>query len=146
MNLTQHFTDEELGLAGCDVRIVSNATYLCERILEPIRAHYDKPIRIHSGYRDPVHNARVGGKPDSWHLYEGNHAAADFDVVGVLLKDCFDWIRLQSKLNFDKVIIEYAGDQPATIHIQVDAIEEPRRLAYVGGTGDSHSYTPVMVA
>lgn len=44
------------------------------RRLELLRAALGRPIPIVSGYRCPVHNARVGGAKDSQHVYA---AAAD---------------------------------------------------------------------
>ena len=146
VNLTEHFLDVELGVAGCSQRILDNATFLCREVLEPIRNHYQKPIRVHDGYRDAGHNRRVGGKPTSWHLFDGSHAAADFHVIGVDLKESFDWIRLESALPFDKVILELSLGVPATIHVQVDCLAMPRRLAYTGGVGDSQNYQSVTVA
>lgn len=146
MKLTEHFLDTELGVAGCDDRLIGNAVYLCQKLLEPIRAHFGQPVHIHDGYRDTEHNLRVGGKPDSWHLYEQGHAAADIDVAGVSLVEVFKWLRLESGLPFDKVILETTNGQPATIHLQIDCLIAPRRLAYEGGTGDSHIYTAVEVA
>lgn len=39
MQLTPNYTAEQLGVAGCEQRLIDNARVLCERILEPIRAH-----------------------------------------------------------------------------------------------------------
>ena len=146
VKLTENFLDTELGVAGCDIRLIGNATFLCVKLLEPIRAHFGKPVRVHDGYRDPAHNDRVGGKPGSWHLFEAGHAAADISVQDVPLQEAFDWIRLESGLPFDKVILESSGGQPATIHLQIDCLVAPRRLAYTGGTGASFTYNPVEVA
>jgi Peptidase M15 len=144
--LTEHFSEEELGVAGCDPRLANNAKALCDRILEPIRDQYGEPLRVHDGYRDPGHNARVGGKAASWHLYSGTQAAADIDVQGIPLREVFDWVRLKSGLPFDKVILETnAAGIPACIHLQFDYASGPRRLAYIGGTGNSQSYTPMSV-
>jgi hypothetical protein len=146
MKLTEHFDDWELGVANCQTRLIENARFLCAEILEPIRAHYGVPVRVHDGYRDPAHNLRVGGKGASWHLFLGTQVAADFHVVGVDIKETFDWIRLESKLPFDKAIIEYSGGHPACIHVQVNVTGEPRRLAYKGDTGAGTAYEPMEVA
>lgn len=38
-------------------------------ILEKVRAAVGKPLIINSAYRDPIHNARVGGAPLSRHKF-----------------------------------------------------------------------------
>ena len=66
-------------------------------------------------------------------------------------EEVFDWIRLESGLQFDKVILEShppppEGDgKPAAVHIQVDTLQAPRRLAYTGSTGAGTVYTPQTV-
>ena len=78
--LTEHFEDQELGVEGCDQRHLDNAKFLCEQVLEPIRAKFG-PVHVHDGYRDPGHNAAVGGKTESFHLFIDGHAAADIDAL-----------------------------------------------------------------
>lgn len=143
--LAPYFTYEELGVLGCEDRIVQNAIEVCHIILIPVREHFAKPVRVHDGYRDWEHNMRVGGKPTSFHLYDEGKGAGDFDVVGAGLVQVFDWIRLESKLMFDKIILEKRGGIPRCIHAQINRFAQPRRLAYVGGTGDSTSYQKVEV-
>jgi zinc D-Ala-D-Ala carboxypeptidase len=145
MKLTEHFFEEELGVAGADERVVRNAKALCERVLEPIRQRFGA-VHVHSGYRSPKHNRSVGGKKDSWHLYEGGHAAADFHVEGVELEYLFGWMRLLSRLPFDKVILERKDGAARCIHVQMDCEAEPRRLAFSGSTGDGKVYMPEVVA
>jgi hypothetical protein len=144
--LTEHFSEQELGVEFADERVKENARYLCEQILEPIRAHYATAIRVNSGYRPPAHNKEVGGKPTSYHLYDDGRAAVDVSVPGVAITQVFTWLRMASDLPFDKVILEYTGDIPEIVHVQVDRTNTPRRLAYVGSTGDGHNYIPQEVA
>ncbi len=146
MKLSDNFSDAELGVQNAEERILDNAKFLCETLLEPIRARYNYPLRVHDGYRDTAHNARVGGKLTSWHLFVGAQAAADFDVLNVGLRAAFDWICLESKLPFDKCILEAdASGIPRCIHIQVSRTDPPRRLAYKGAIGAGTSYIPVRV-
>ena len=146
MKLTENFADTELGVCDVEQRLVDNATFLCTALLEPIRAHFGAPLRIHDGYRDPGHNGRVGGKPTSWHLFENSRAAADFDVTNTGLRSAFDWIRLESKLPFDKVILETdSSGVPRCIHIQTAKDEAPRREAYSGNVGNATKYTAMPV-
>ena len=145
MNLTEHFTDAELGVVGADQRLIDSATFLCSQILESIRKEFG-PVHVHDGYRSPEHNAAVGGKPTSYHQFNGTQAAADIDVLPTGYQECFDWIRLESGLPFDKVILETnAAGVAAAIHIQVDTATMPRRLAYTGSTGAGTVYVPQEV-
>jgi hypothetical protein len=145
MNLSPHFTDDELNVTGENPRLLTSAQFLCVTLLEPIRTKFGA-VRIHDGYRSPDHNAAVGGKPTSWHQFDGTESAADFDCTKTSYQEVFDWIRLESELPFDKVILEHNGaGEPRCIHIQVDRTATPRRLAYTGSTGAGTVYTPVEV-
>lgn len=148
MQLSAHFSDAELGVVGAEKRVIENAIYLCTQLLEPIRDHFGRPVNIHDGYRNVDHNRAVGGKIASFHLYHGGQAAADLDVGGDTLptyRQVFDWIRLQSHLPFDKVILEMnSAGEDACVHIQVDRGSEPRREAFVGGTGAGNQYMLVQ--
>ena len=146
VQLTEHFTVEELGIVPADPVLMQNALYLCEQLLEPIRAKFG-PVHVHDGYRAPAHNFEVGGKEKSYHLYLAGEAAADIDVKPTAgLSELFDWIRLESGLPFDKVILEFgelAGE--GCVHLQIDRSNAPRRLAYVGATGAATEYQQVDV-
>lgn len=37
-------------------------------LLQKIRNHFNKPIKINSGYRTTTHNKKVGGTKNSYHL------------------------------------------------------------------------------
>jgi uncharacterized protein YcbK (DUF882 family) len=49
-------------------------------MLEAIRAKFEAPITIISGYRSPAHNAKVGGAKNSKHV---TGEAADIRVEGI---------------------------------------------------------------
>ena len=145
MQLTEHFQDTELGVAGCEQRLIDNATYLCNKILEPIRAKFG-PVHIHDGYRDPTHNARVGGVPTSYHMFNGGESAADIDVLPTSNQDLFDWIRLESGLPFDEVIIETdPNGNMGTVHVQINSAANSRRMALIGETAGQSGYTRAQV-
>lgn len=67
-------------------RIINNLRALCENVLEPLRQHFNVPIRINSGYRSPALNKAVGGAKRSYHL-QGR--AADIP----LRRDWYAYIR-----------------------------------------------------
>ena len=93
-------------------------------MLQAVRDHFGKPVKVHSGFRGRTLNAAVGGADTSQHL---TFQAADFHVEGVELVDVFDWIRKSSGLAFGQVILE--GSSPANptwIHL---SLGEPWRPA-----------------
>lgn len=60
------FTPEEFQCkCGCGAKNIDHDLVL---ILEKVREHYGKPVRINSGVRCKTHNARVGGASNSQHL------------------------------------------------------------------------------
>lgn len=147
MQLTEHFQDAELGIdiVADPAQRVANAVFICTQLLEPIRAKFG-PVHVHDGYRSAEHNAAVGGKPTSYHQFDGTQSAADIDVLPTGFQEAFDWIRLESRLPFDKVILEMnSAGEPAAIHLQADSGAKPRRLAYTGATGAGTVYKPVEV-
>lgn len=75
---------------------------LAEAILEPVRAHFGKPVRISSGYRCLALNEAVGSKPGSQHVLG---YAADFEIPGVPNLDIALWI--SKHLQYDQCIAEY---------------------------------------
>jgi uncharacterized protein YcbK (DUF882 family) len=46
----------------------ANLTNLVEKVLDPLREAYGKPIRVNSGYRSMAVNMAVGGAATSQHL------------------------------------------------------------------------------
>src|ERR1700687_1347052 len=107
--LSEHISDVELRVAGQEQRVVNNAQFMALQIRDPTPARYGAPS-IHSGYRDPAHNEQVGGVHGSFHEYLGDECAADFrpgPSVSASLEEIFDWMRLESDLPFDHVILEH---------------------------------------
>jgi hypothetical protein len=88
---------------------------LCRRVLEPVRAHFGKPVRITSGFRSPALCVAVGSSVTSQHA---KGEAADFEMAGVDNRDVAVWLR--DNLPFDQLILEnYVQGQPNSgwIHI-----------------------------
>jgi len=146
--ITKHFSFVELNLQGATERVVENYIKLCEQVMEPIREKFG-PLVITSGYRYETLNNAVGGKPDSFHLGFDGKAAIDFRPFRKeKLLHIWDWLRLDSDLLFDKIILErdkHDAQTPVIIHVQLDTRNPPRRLAYEGFTGAGTSYTAVNV-
>jgi zinc D-Ala-D-Ala carboxypeptidase len=146
MLASEHFTLEELtrtstGLENDPPLAASEALVtLAETLLEPIRALLGAPLAVHSGYRSPAVNRRVGGHPASAHL-EGR--ACDFHPVGIQIRTAFDRIRV-SEIPFDKLILEQHGGA-WWIHVQGPREgSAPRRVERMALVTDSGTvYTEV---
>jgi hypothetical protein len=80
--LTQHFHLREFYCKdGTRPKPGRWKTYrtLCKQYLEPMRREFG-PASVHSGYRTPSWNARVGGEPGSYHVndwHDVDDVAAD---------------------------------------------------------------------
>ena len=76
--LSPHFKVREFACSdGADAVFVAPALV---EVLEKIRAHFGKPVVIHSGYRTETKNKAVGGAAYSQHKYG---TAADISIGGV---------------------------------------------------------------
>lgn len=106
--LSKHFMLREMtttssGLANqpASPQVLANMRTLCEQILEKVRAHYGRPVIIHSGYRSPAVNKAVGGSPTSQHV---KGEAVDFHVSGHSVYEVATWI--SETLDYDQLILE----------------------------------------
>jgi len=110
--LTEHFTLAEMTHSNTAVRkgipnvapsnVIKAMTTLCEKVLEPVRAHYGKPVRVFSGYRSPRVNTAVGGAASSQHCLG---EAVDFVVPGVSNLAVCQYI--MQNLAYDQIIYEF---------------------------------------
>jgi zinc D-Ala-D-Ala carboxypeptidase len=46
---------------------IENMRLLCEKVLQPVRNYYGMGVKVNSGYRHPLVNAKVGGSATSDH-------------------------------------------------------------------------------
>ncbi len=81
---------------------IANMVALCEKVLQPIRDHYAKGVKVNSGYRDPEVNAKVGGSKTSDHC---KGMAADIEIPSVPNHELAEWI--SKNLEFTQVILEF---------------------------------------
>jgi zinc D-Ala-D-Ala carboxypeptidase len=120
MMLSEHFSLNEFTKSQTAIRKgISNKptaahqaamVALCANILEPVRDHFGKPVKISSGYRSPSLNAAVGGSNSSQH---SKGEAVDIEIEGVDNRRLAKWI--EANLPFDQLILEGAkrGDPNA---------------------------------
>ncbi|MBP1532333.1 MAG: DUF882 domain-containing protein [Alphaproteobacteria bacterium] len=79
---------------------------VCENVLQKVREHFGRSVRVNSGYRSPRLNAAIkGSAKNSQHM---KCEAADFEIIGMDNFELAKWV--QKNLVFDQVILEFHGD------------------------------------
>jgi uncharacterized protein YcbK (DUF882 family) len=92
--LSEHFHSREFDChdgTPTPTHALPDLRHLCARYLEPLRSRYGR-VTIVSGYRTRAYNARVGGAPQSWHIYLPQRYGAAADVVAATGRPS-DWYR-----------------------------------------------------
>lgn len=122
--LTANFTLEELCASSTarakGIKNVPNKQekdclrVLAENVLQPLREHFDEPIKIGSGYRCAVLNKVVGGVANSQHT-KGQAADLCIDGDKAKGKKWFDYIRYN--LDFDQLIWEHNVKGTYWVHV-----------------------------
>ena len=118
MNLSANFTLKELTKSDTATRLsldntpndeqIESLRLLCENILQPVRDHFDKPVKISSGFRAPAVNQATGGSATSDHC---KGQACDFEIDGVPNPELAAWI--ETNLKYTQLILEfYTQGQP----------------------------------
>ena len=79
---------------------LENMKALCENVLQKVRSHFGKSVRITSGYRSPELCEAIGSSSRSQHA---KGQAADFEITGIDNKDLAIWIR--DNVDFDQLIL-----------------------------------------
>lgn len=93
--------------------VIKNLKLLSEKVLQPIRDNFNKPVIISSGYRSPAVNHAVGGSSKSQHM---TGQAADFTIPSIDNWTLAQWIHRE--LNYDQLILEfYTGGNSGWIHV-----------------------------
>lgn len=80
--------DEFKCKCGCEMPEGMPSDKLIDLLVD-IREHFNKRVKIKSGYRCPKHNKQVGGAPKSRHIVGD---AADFVVREVTTKEVFKYV------------------------------------------------------
>lgn len=112
-----------------------NLIELAQKIFEPIRQHFNKPIHISSGFRSKILNERIGGAKNSQHTLG---QAIDIDQGNRKENiEIFEFIK--NNLTFDQLINEYGYDW---VHVSyntdgrqrgevLDAVKEKGQTKYI---------------
>jgi hypothetical protein len=129
MQLSKHFelaefirssTAKRAGISNMPTEgHIANIKLLCEKILEPIRTHFARPIIISSGYRSSALNRAIGGSTTSQHS-SGEAADLDMDGTNVTNAQIFNYIK--DNLKFDQLIWEFGtSTNPDWVHVSYES-------------------------
>ena len=112
MNLTANFSLHEMTKSETALRHgmdnvpgeveIANLKLLAEKVLQPVREHYARGVKVNSGFRHPDVNAAVGGSRTSDHT---RGMAADIEIPGVANAELAQWIA--DNLDYTQLILEF---------------------------------------
>jgi len=154
MNLTANFTLAEMTKSETALRHdmdntpgeaeIANLKLLAENVLQPVRDHFGKGVKVNSGFRHPEVNAKVGGSKTSDHC-QGQ--AADIEIPGVANADLAQWI--VDNLEFRQVILEfYTPGVPDSgwVHVSYVAGDNKKQVLTATKKDGKTVYLPGLVA
>lgn len=154
MNLTANFTLAEMTKSETALRLGMDNTpdeaaiaamkLLAEKVLQPVRDHHKKGVKVNSGFRHPDVNKAVGGSATSHHC---RGMAADIEIPGVANADLAQWI--VDNLDFTQVILEfYTPGVPDSGWVHVSYVAEDLKKQVLTATKQNGKtvYLPGLVA
>ena len=152
--LTQNFSLHELTKSETALRYdmpndpgsveIANLVDLAAKVLQPIRDHYAKGVKINSGFRHPDVNAKVGGSRTSDHC---KGMAADIEIPGVANAELAEWVK--DNLEFTQLILEfYTPGIPDSgwVHVSYDPNNLKKQVMTAAKQGGKTVYLPGLVA
>lgn len=154
MNLTANFSLHEMTKSETALRMgldntpgeaeIENLRLLCEKVLQPIRDHYGKGVKVNSAYRSPESNSAVGGSKTSDHC---KGMAADIEIPGVANADLAQWI--MDNLEYTQLILEfYTPGVPDSgwVHVSFDPAQLKKQELTATKVAGKTQYLPGLVA
>ena len=154
MNLTANFTLSELTKSETALRYgmeniptqteIDNLTALCYNVLQPVRDHFAKGVKVNSGFRHPLVNAKVGGSSTSDHC---KGMAADIEIPGVANAGLAEWIK--DNCEFRQLILEfYTPGIPDSgwVHVSYDPRDLKKQVLTATKQNGKTVYLPGLVA
>ena len=149
MNLSKNFSKAELCKSQTAIRMglnnnptddqTENLRLLCERVLQPVRDHFNQVVSISSGFRTEILSNKIGSSSKSQHC---KGEAADFEIFGTPNNELADWIK--ENLMFDQLILEYyTPGEPNSgwIHVSYTKEINSNRKEYLMAIRDSNGKT-----
>jgi len=123
---------------------LNNLLQLCANVLQPIRDHYQKGVKVNSGYRSPDVNAKVGGSRTSDHT---RGMAADIEIPGVPNAELATYIR--DNLAYTQLILEFytlGVPDSGWVHVSYDEQNLKKQVLTATRKDGKTVYLPGLVA
>lgn len=154
MKLTANFSLEEMTKSEAALRMgldntpsnieIENLRLLAVAVLQPVREHYGKGVKVNSAYRSPESNAAVGGSKTSDHC---KGMAADIEIPGVPNAELAQWI--MDNLEYTQLILEfYTPGIPDSgwVHVSYDPDNLKKQELTAMKVAGKTQYVPGLVA
>ena len=94
---------------------LENLKITAEKLFQPIRDHFDKPVYVSSMYRsERLNRALKYASKTSLHM-TGQAIDIDMDHTSISNKEVFDYVK--DNLDFDTLIWEFGEDTPKWVHV-----------------------------
>lgn len=143
--MTQSETALRKGLDNAPTQtIISALQLLVVNVLQPVRDHYSKGVKVNSGYRSPEVNASVGGSKTSDHC---KGQAADIEIPGIANAELANYIK--DSLQYTQLILEfYTPGIPDSgwVHVSYDPANLKRQVMTAMNKDGKTVYVPGLVA
>mgnify|MGYP000076561127 CR=1 FL=1 len=138
IELTKSQTAERKGIPNDpSADHISNLGLLCERVLQPVRDHFNHIVSISSGYRSPELCIAIGSSLESQHA---KGMAADFEIFGTPNNEIANWI--SNNLIYDQLILEFWNqDEPNSGWVHCSYKSEGNRKQYLKAYKDEDNKT-----
>lgn len=140
--VTRSESAKRLGISNMPTeQHIKNFKLLAEKVFEPIREHFGRPIHISSGYRSQALNSAIGGSLSSQHC-QGEALDLDMDGTDITNKQVFDFIK--DNLEFDQLIWEFGTkDNPDWVHVSYESTGKQRKqILKASKANGKTSYSP----
>ena len=154
MKLTANFSLEELTKSETALRLdldntpndeqLANLVALCECVLQPVRDHFGKGVKVNSGLRTLAVNRAIGSADHSDHV---KGMAADIEIPGVANAELAQWI--VDNLEFRQIILEfYTPGIPDSgwVHVSYNPADNKKQVLTATKQGGKTVYLNGLVA
>jgi len=154
MKLTNNFTLNEMTKSDTALRLglenepddtqLENLKALCENVLQPVREHFAKGVKVNSALRTLPVNRAIGSGDNSDHV---KGMAADIEIPGVANADLAQWI--VDNLEFRQVILEfYTPGIPDSgwVHVAYNPADNKKQVLTAMKENGKTVYKPGLIA